>query len=70
MVSDEREENNKAGCNKRSAAAAKCQDVSLDDFGTETGHTSEARLLFFSLVSKITPNSPKRVKNNIKRVKM
>lgn len=61
MVSDGREENNKAGCNKRSAAAAKCQDVSLDDFGAETGYNSEARLLLFSLVSKITLNSSKTV---------
>lgn len=35
-----RKMDNKASCNKRSAAAAKCQDVYLDDNGTETDQKS------------------------------
>lgn len=35
-----REVDNKASSNKRSAAAAKCQAISLDDNGTETSHKS------------------------------
>lgn len=38
------EMDNTAGSNKRSAAAAKCQAISLDDNGTETSHKSRVWL--------------------------
>ncbi len=66
-----RETDNKASSNKRSAAAAKCQAIPLDDNGTETSHKSGVWLHsaapFHEQNSQLVVPSPKRLLNmNVK----